>query len=87
VQWSLEAGNFAQVKPGVFMDVLTGLGRGSHWAYISRAFLDELVWLAPLLGEGKNFGKLFTHQHCGRSMKLCIYPLECRNVGLHLLRM
>jgi hypothetical protein len=42
------------VKAGVFMDILTGLGRGSHWPCFSRAFLDDLVWLAPLLWEGKN---------------------------------
>jgi hypothetical protein len=42
------------VKAGVFMDVLT-LGWGiSHWPCISRASLGELVWFAPLLGEGNN---------------------------------
>jgi hypothetical protein len=37
------------------MDILTlGWGRVSHWLWISWAFLGELVWFAPLLGEGNS---------------------------------
>jgi hypothetical protein len=44
----------AQVKAGVFMNILTlELGGFSSLAMDSRAFSGELVWLAPLLGEGK----------------------------------
>jgi hypothetical protein len=32
----------------------SGMGRGSHWPCISRPFSGELVWFAPLLGEGNN---------------------------------
>jgi hypothetical protein len=38
----------------VFMGVLTQLGGFFHWPCISRAFSGELVWFAPLLGEGNN---------------------------------
>jgi hypothetical protein len=43
------------VKAGVFMNVFTSeLGGFFSLAMDSRAFSDELVWLAPLLGEGNN---------------------------------
>jgi hypothetical protein len=72
---------------GFFGRFNSGLSRDFSLAVDSQAFSGELVWFPPLLGEGKQFWEHFAHQLCGRSIRLCISPLGCRNAGLHLLRM
>jgi hypothetical protein len=65
----------------------SGLGGFFSLAMGSWAFLSELVWFVPLLGEGKKSWEHFAHQPCGWYTRLCISPLGCRNAGLWLLRM
>jgi hypothetical protein len=48
----------------------------------SWAFSGELIWFAPLLGQGQQSWEHFAHQPCGRSIRLCIFSLECRNMDL-----
>jgi hypothetical protein len=57
----------------------SGLGGLFSLARDSWAFSGELVWLAPLLGEGKQSWEHFAHQPCGRSVRSCISSLGCRN--------
>jgi hypothetical protein len=61
----------------------SGLGGFFSLAMDLQAFSGELVWLAPLLGEGT-----ILRAFCSSALwQICISPLGCRNAGLCLLRM
>jgi hypothetical protein len=63
----------------------SGLDGFFSLAMDSWAFSGELVWFAPLLGEGKQSWEHFAHQPCGRSIRPCISSSGYRNACLHLL--
>jgi hypothetical protein len=64
LQRSPEAGGW-----GFYGCFNSGLGGFFSLAMDSWAFSGELVWFAPLLGEGNNL-EHFAHQPCGRSVSL-----------------
>jgi hypothetical protein len=68
VQWNPETSN-SLLRLGGFFSLGVDL----------QAFSGELVWFAPLLGEGKQSWEHFAHQLCGRSIRPCIFSLGCRN--------
>jgi hypothetical protein len=89
VQQSPEVGNsLFRWRLGLFMDVLTlGWGWGFSLAVHFTGFLRWTGIITTFIGGREQSWEHFAHQPCGKSTRLCISSLGCRNAGLQLLRM
>jgi hypothetical protein len=72
---------------GRFNSGWCGAGEGNSLAVNFKGFLKWTGLVSTFIGGREQSWKHFAHQPCGRSIRLCISPLGCRNAGLHLLRM
>jgi hypothetical protein len=80
VQWSPEAGSsLLRWRLGFLWTFNSGLGGFFLLAMHFTGFLRWTGIVCTFIGGREQSWEHFAHQPCGRSIRLCISPLGCRN--------